>query len=534
MNDPLPDLSPDLSPSTAITRRRFLAMAAASVAASACPVRLAEAQPSAKYLRRNLTAPGFPPKVLASYSKAITAMLKLPPTDPRNWYRNAFVHTLDCPHGNWWFPVWHRGYLGYFERTCRELSGDPTFALPFWDWTAMPRVPSQFFQGVLNPSDSAYIASYNDFFSQLSNPMSAFWNSLSSAQLQQLSQRGYNSINDLWSQVQGDPMFFPTGQTRALTASSPGFDAPTKRAVALSTITKALAPKDFIGFGSDKAPQHSQAAGYGIMEGQPHNNVHNCVAGLMVDMLSPIDPLFFLHHGNIDRLWDAWTRKQQKLNLPYLPTGADLQAWKSEPFLFFHDEKGKPVQQNTAGDYAAIGSFNYSYEKGSGESVVAKAVAQPNAPPAQSFPGGITSHALSLGSPSLSTVAVPASVLKAAAVAAEGPAVFARITIQTPPSTHGVRFNVFVNPPQDTSALTTASPGYAGTIEFFGAHHHDEPVAFTVPLSDTLRALSASNTLKPDEPLRIVVLPDTKPGISAHVASQNFKSTLADVTVGTF
>jgi tyrosinase len=524
----------DLSPSTAITRRRFLTMAAATVAASACPVHFPEAQTTAKYLRRNIASHGFPSKVLASYATAITAMLKLPPSDPRNWYRNAFVHTLDCPHGNWWFPVWHRGYLGWFERTCRELSGDSDFALPFWDWTALPRVPAQFFQGVLDPSNSAYIASYNDFFAQLSNPMSDLWNSFSNAQQQQLSLRGYTSINDVWSAVQGDPMFFPTGQTRALTASNPNLDKPTKKAVALSTITKALAPKDFINFGSDKAPFHSQAAGYGIMEGQPHNNVHNCVAGFMVDMLSPVDPLFFLHHGNIDRLWDVWTRKQQKLNLPYLPTGADLQAWTSEPFLFFHDEKGQEVHQITAGDYDDISLFNYAYEKGSGESVAAKAVPQPGAPQAQTFPGGITSHALSLGSPSLSTVPVPASLLKAAAVAAEGPAVFARITIQTPPSTHGVRFNVYVNPPQDTSTLNADSPSYAGTIEFFGAHHHDEPVAFTVPLSDTLKALSASNALKPDEPLRIVILPDTKPGLAPAAVSANFKSTLADISVGTF
>ena len=525
---------PDLSPFIAVSRRRFLAMAAASVAASAIPASRLEAQPSAKYLRRNLAAHGFPAKVLTSYAAAITAMLKLPPSDPRNWYRNAFVHTLDCPHGNWWFPAWHRGYLGWFERTCRDLSGDPDFALPFWDWTVLTHVPLHFFQGVLDPSNSAYISSYNDFFSQLSDPMSALWSSFSSAQKQQLSQRGYNSIDDVWSQVQGDPMFFPNGQTRALTSSNPSLDKPTKRAVALSTITKALAPKDFIGFGSDKAPQHSQSAGFGILEGQPHNNVHNCVAGFMVDMLSPVDPLFFLHHANIDRLWDVWTRKQQKLNLPYLPTGADLQAWTSEPFLFFHDEKGQEVHQITAGDYDSVSFFNYSYEKGSGESAVANAVAQPNAPPAQNFPGGISSHALTLGSPSLSTVPVPASVLKAAAVAAEGPAVFARITIATPPSTHGVRFNIFVNPPQNTSALNADSPSYAGTIEFFGAHHHDAPVAFTVPLSDTLKTLSAGNALKPDEPLRIVVLPDTRPGLAPEVAGQNFRSTLADVTVGTF
>jgi tyrosinase len=58
-------------------------------------------------------------------------MLALPPEDPRNWYRHALVHTIDCPHGNWWFLPWHRGYLGWFEQICRELSNDPAFALPY-------------------------------------------------------------------------------------------------------------------------------------------------------------------------------------------------------------------------------------------------------------------------------------------------------------------------------------------------------------------------------------------------------------------
>ena len=510
------------------TRRRFLAMVAATAAAH--PFRSALAQPAAKYLRRNLAASGFPAQVLTSYAKAISAMLKLPPSDPRNWYRNAFVHTLDCPHGNWWFPVWHRGYLGWFERTCRELSGDPDFALPFWDWTLLPRVPKQFFQGVLNPANPAYIGSYQAFNAQLSNPMSALWQSFSAAQIKEQTLRGYGSMDDVWSAVQGDPMFVPPPGVRALSSGSPGFDRPTKKAVTLSTIMKSLAPKDFIGFGSDKSPFHSQSAGFGIMEGQPHNNVHNCVGGFMEDMLSPIDPLFFLHHANIDRLWDVWTRKQQKLNLPALPTGADLQAWSGEPFLFFHDEKGNPVSQTTAGEYAAIGSFDYSYEKGSGENAVANAAPQPSAAAPQSFPGGLTSHALALGSPTQSQVTVPESVLQAE----QESALFAKVTIQNPPSAHGFSFNVFVNPPQDTARLNEESPSYAATLQFFGVHHHSEPVSFTVPIGDTLKALATRNMLKANEPLRIVVIPESKPTLSPHVAGENFKSSLAEVSVGTF
>lgn len=41
---------------------------------------------------------------------------------PHNWFRNAFVHIIDCPHGNWWFYVRYRSYVVYFEQTLRKLS----------------------------------------------------------------------------------------------------------------------------------------------------------------------------------------------------------------------------------------------------------------------------------------------------------------------------------------------------------------------------------------------------------------------------
>ena len=50
---------------------------------------------------------------------------------------------------------------------------------------------------------------------------------------------------------------------------------------------------------------------------------------------------------------------------------------------------------------------------------------------------------------------MPKSVLQAAA---PGSAVFARVTIQNPPTVHGVSFNVFVNPPEGASGLTPGKP----------------------------------------------------------------------------
>ena len=73
------------------------------------------------FVRRSVTDLG------AARSSPISApsapCCALPPTDPRNWYRQAIIHLLDCPHANWWFLPWHRGYLLHFEEICRQLSG---------------------------------------------------------------------------------------------------------------------------------------------------------------------------------------------------------------------------------------------------------------------------------------------------------------------------------------------------------------------------------------------------------------------------
>jgi hypothetical protein len=45
------------------------------------------------------------------------------------------------------------------------------------------------------------------------------------------------------------------------------------------------------------------------LETQIHNIVHVRVGGTMVNTWSPEAPEFFLHHGNIDRIWDQWQKK---------------------------------------------------------------------------------------------------------------------------------------------------------------------------------------------------------------------------------
>ena len=62
----------------------------------------------------------------------------------------------------------------------------------------------------------------------------------------------------------------------------------------------------------------------GMLEATPHNTVHNTIAGDMATMLSPRDPIFFLHHANIDQIWASWNR-QGGVN----PTDT---AWRNRTF----------------------------------------------------------------------------------------------------------------------------------------------------------------------------------------------------------
>jgi hypothetical protein len=50
-----------------------------------------------------------------------------------------------------------------------------------------------------------------------------------------------------------------------------------------------------------------------------HNPGHGWVGGLMgLTSTSPIDPVFFLHHANVDRLWAKWQAKNPKKAMQYI------------------------------------------------------------------------------------------------------------------------------------------------------------------------------------------------------------------------
>ncbi len=536
-----------------ISRRQFLkatgiAITTASLGTAVLPVGSVLAQGSAKYQRLNVSDPNAS-HVLNSYKKAIRAMLKLPPTDPRNWYRVALTHTLDCPHGNWWFLPWHRGYIGWFEQICRELSGDPSFALPYWDWTQnldptrRPSVPLVMFEDVLTPTNPAYIGKFDQFKTHFKHVVAKanYWKRVSTAkgefdratQYGQLLARGIRSPEDLWFDINDDPrgkFFFDLAHARGLTKEKREFDEKTTKAVSLPKLLEALCPIDFLTFGSSKTLSHGALTGFGVLENEPHNKVHNCVGGkfttsnaggFMQDNMSPVDPLFFLHHANIDRLWDVWTRKQQAHGYPILPNGyptkpgaeipkdSEYDQWSNELFLFFVDSKGEPVSKTTAGHYAMIGDFNYSYQPGSGEQIVPTKVSTPVAAPksVQFFNAKMVNKSGSATKAANGVATIPAALLQTASEPNAKCVLFATVTLV--PSSHAGEYKVVVNGPADAASVGPSSPYYAATLSIFGHRSIQYPVTFTVPLSGPLAAIRSEKLIPAETPLDIRVVPET-------------------------
>jgi tyrosinase len=491
------------------TRRDFLATAAVAATLPAGSARAA-----AKYIRYNVTSPQGQ-KMLVSYAKGVEAMLKLPPDHPQNWFRNAFVHLMDCPHGNWWFYVWHRGYIGYFERTIRALSGDENFALPYWDWTQLPQIPEGMFDGVLTPTDHAfepYTGNLALFTSFIKPTLSDFWNKLSAAQHAQQDARGYKVFDDLWNDVtgysasaqagiSGNEAFATTCAARYLSRDNPHLDPKTTYDVSPFIINSGLQPTDFynpdneLSFTSSKTPSHNtQPSGstkFSVLEGFPHNKgpLDPGPYGNMTNFLSPVDPIFFLHHANMDRLWDVWTRKQKRLNLPYLPTGPDLKTLSDEPFLFYVDGKGNYVGPRKAGDYFSTDVFDYDYAPGFGEELVRPAGAVLTARKAVAPVNGTVKA-------NVGSVVMPSAIIQGHLTDTLARPLTAEVTLPRPSGTAtGREFDVLVNAPAGVTQVAADSPYYAGTIAFFGAMrpgmNMSADATFAVPLPKTLRAFTA-------------------------------------------
>jgi tyrosinase len=250
---------------------------------------------------------------LESFKQGVSVMKSRPASDPTSWSFQANIHGVlgppasplfnQCEHGTIQFLTWHRGYLYYFERILRAASGDPGFALPYWDWTANPTLPEAF----RLPADA-------------SNPLYD-------------TPRNINDGSSLPSVVVSDDL----------------------------DTALAMVPFEagFTGFSPS-------------LEGSPHGAVHVLVGGKMGSVPTAAnDPIFWLHHCNIDRIWNQW------LNLGGGRANPSDASFLDQPYSFA-DENGQTVTV-TVGQIISSAVLGYRYDSVPNPAAMSMAMAAPAA-----------------------------------------------------------------------------------------------------------------------------------------------------------
>jgi hypothetical protein len=96
--------------------------------------------------------------------------------------------------------------------------------------------------------------------------------------------------------------------------------------------------------------------GAGMVEGYGHNHIHQLIGGAMKHpRTSARDPMFWLHHSNVDRVWATWHRNRGRGLYP-----AD---WTAQTVGGFVDVEGRPVDDLPVGGALDTGSLGYDYDR---------------------------------------------------------------------------------------------------------------------------------------------------------------------------
>jgi tyrosinase len=211
-------------------------------------------------------------------------------TPPTQGDRNA-------AHSGPVFLPWHRFMLRQLELNLQRVLGDDDFGLPYWDWAADgERTPAQQRQSLIWAPNC---------MGGTGNPVPSGPFVFNPADSQSFTVRIDVNVNG------------NLRQTRRGLRRSLGSEIATlpRRAHAQGLLS--MTPYD-------AAPWNSNSAGFrNRLEGwqQPdppalHNRVHVWVGGDMLPASSPNDPVFYLNHCNVDRLWEAWMTENGRNYLP--------------------------------------------------------------------------------------------------------------------------------------------------------------------------------------------------------------------------
>jgi len=232
-----------------------------------------------------------------------------------------------CAHRRECFPNWHRPYLLDFERTMRRadiaLGGDGNIGLPYWDWSITEVAGvwgAEVLPGLVRHKLMHEFA--DDFFPVKPHPGS------------------HNYRMDT------------TLPDRDIKAGIEGSRLADQAAACLLSLRHEQHAST--AFSTTRAPSIES----------PHNSIHGIVGGIMASYQSSFHPVFWMHHNNVDRIYEGYIaqnpdsatefeRHQRRLN-PRATIGFPEGPWG--PYMpFKHPTTGAVFHARDTFDTKAIG-----------------------------------------------------------------------------------------------------------------------------------------------------------------------------------
>ena len=401
-----------------------------------------------------------------------------------NWISFADVHGTRsggfnlCPHGNWYFLPWHRGYLRMYEVAVRTMTGNKDFALPYWDWTTDRQIPRSFSDRLFNNKRNPLFVPDRNMGPNQGLPdnivgeervMDEIYKETSFELFGSSRPRGQNNLSPTWIRSRGNSS---------------------------------------------------------RLEATPHDNIHAIVGGpFMGRSTSAQDPIFLMHHCNIDRIWSLWNSLGRS-NTPD-PLWLDMQF--TDHFIAPNGEKYSHVVSNLQ-DVVPLG-YTYGHKEvetipdhrgralylatlfATPEVLEKRGFARVRAEPSNTAdPQHPLTVLLSPDVASLNRAVRDSLSENMESLRLRAPQVYAIIRDLSPTRPTETQMRLFVNCDYLSQEVPTSDPHYVTSIGFFGADAHaGHKPSVLANLTPALKRLARANQLDTDQ-VAVQLLPTQQYG----------------------
>ena len=330
---------------------------------------------------------------LKNLCRAVGYMRKnIPLNSSLQWESYARIHAYHCTleeginnnvpqvHWSWHFLPWHRGYIYFLERILDNILkknfgwNGIAFAYPYWDWSNHQEMPNTKIRKQ----------------SGLASPLFGY----------DLTQEDMVSADNL----DFDNLALYDGN-RKPTVSEPTMDPNNEVSVdskqhiieakwyMSNDYINAILKAPFEIFGGKSVTDRN--TGQGLLEQGPHNDGHDWVGtrygnnrNMGTLRYAANDPIFFMHHANIDRIFSLYNQQMPDIDGP----------WGKQSYTYV-DIDGSPVTVTVKDIMTKM--VNVKYHSPSDEPIKLTSVINTNIPKSVTIPvtGMLTSNGLTLDIP---------------------------------------------------------------------------------------------------------------------------------------